>query len=131
MAAHVFTPPITQAMSWSVTYFGDTPPDAEPGALAIAKYLASGRRADNVYVMVDGSVTTQQPPNWSPSGTDYPNYAHVWSYPGSSSIPQHTVFTLPPNLTVKSVYYGGHTSPVPDDDYAFLVAAGYGPPELV
>jgi hypothetical protein len=118
-------------MSWVVDYFGNAPPDAEPGALAIAKYLAPGNRADNVYIMADGTVTIQQPPNWSPSGTDYPNYAHVWNYPGSATIAQHEVFTLPANQTVRSFFPGGHVNPCSDADYATLLAAGYGPPYLV
>ncbi len=131
MTDHSFEPPVTQAVNWTVDYFGNTPPDAEPGALAVAKYLAPGRRADNVYIMADGTVTTQQPPNWSPYGTDYPNYAHVWNYAGSQTIPQHEVFTLPASLTVTSVFYGGHRSPCTDDEYAKLAAAGYTAPELV
>lgn len=119
-------------MAWTVDYFGNTPPDADPNAIALMAHFAPGRRASNVYVMEDGTVTTAQPPNWSPQNTDTGDhdrpYSEVWNYPGSQiGVPQYQAFSHPPNLTVRHVYWGAHVNPVYPEDEALLVAAGYGP----
>jgi len=126
-----FTPPVDQAMAWTVDYFGNTPPDADPLAIRLMGYFAQGRRASNVYVMEDGTVTTAQPPNWNPTDPTGP-YATVWNYAGSTrGVPFNESFTHPPNLQVRHVYWGGHTNYVYPEDEALLRAAGYDFPDLV
>ena len=130
-SGHIFTPPVDQGMAWTVDYFGNLPPDADPLAIRLMGYFAQGRRASNVYVMEDGTVTTAQPPNWNPFDPTGP-YATVWNYAGSTrGVPFNEEFVHPANLQVRSVYYGGHTSPVDPNDYQLLIDAGYGPPDLV
>lgn len=118
-------------MSWIVNYFGYPPPDADPDAIALMAHFAQGNRASNVYIMEDGTVTTVQPPNWDPNNPTGP-YAWVWNYAGSTQgVPFNQSFTTPANQQVRIVFYGSHTTPVTDADYAILQGAGYGPPDLV
>lgn len=127
MANCTFSPPVDQGLSYVVDYFGNTPTDADPLAIRLMSHFAQGRRASNVYVMQDGTVTTSQPPNWNPGQPNAP-YAEVWNYAGSTTgVQQYQAFTHPPNLIVRHVYWGGHTNPVHPEDEPLLVAAGYGP----
>ena len=129
--AHTFNPPIDQEMRFTVDYFGNVPPDADPLAIRLMGFFGAGNRASNVYIMEDGTVTTSQPPNWNPNDPTGP-YAWVWAYEGSThGVQFNQSFTNPANQQVASVYYGGHVSPCSDSDYALLAAAGYTAPNLV
>lgn len=129
--AHTFAPPPDSGMSFVLNYWGTEPPDADPDAIALMAHFAQGNRASNVYIMQDGTVTTQHPPNWDPNDPTGP-YAWVWNYAGSTQgVPFNQSFSNPASLQVKTVYYGAHRSPCSDADFVTLTNAGYGAPDLV
>lgn len=130
----VFTPPTDAQVSPITDYWGNTPRDADPLILRMMEHFASGPRGRNVYLMVDGTITEQQPPNWDPTSTgDGPTgvgvatYAYSYTYAGGSQPANGvTTFTLPDSQRVKRIYWGGVANPVSASEVTALTAAGYG-----
>lgn len=129
-----FFPPTSAQVGPITDYFGNTPADADPLMLRMAAHLAPLNRGVNVYLMNDGTVTQDQPPNWDGStfhgqgpnlSTEQP-YAFSYTYAGGVNPPNGvTTFTNPPALQVKTIFWGGVNNPVTAAEGAVLVAAGY------
>lgn len=130
-----FTTPVDLQVSQISDYFGGVPADADPSALALAAHYRSGPRGRNVYLMNDGSVTENQPPNWDGTTAPIPElvnpstqqpYAVSWTYAGGVNPPTGaTYFTLPANQQVARIYWGGVANPITAAEKTILLAAGY------
>lgn len=94
--------------------------DVHPSMQRLMARYAQGRRGVNLFLMMDGTVTTTQPPNWDPSNPTGP-IARGWN-PFT-----HTddTTTLPASQQVRKVFWGGCANPVTDDEQTLLEAAGY------
>lgn len=116
-------------------YFGNTPADADPAMLRLFAHYRSGPRGRLVFLMNDGSVTENQPPNWDGSVATPPElvnpstqqpYAYSYCYAGGVNPPTGvTTFTLPANQQVARIYWGGVANPITAAEKAILLAAGY------
>lgn len=77
-------------------------------------------RGRNVFLMVDGSVTETEPPQWNPVDPTGP-VSQGWN-PLTHTLDSTT---LPTSQQVVKVFWGGCANPVTDAEAAVLTAAGY------
>lgn len=83
-------------------------------------HYAQRPRGRNVFLMMDGAITEDQPPNWNPVDPTGP----FWS--GWNPLThQLDSSTLPTSQQVRKVFWGGTANPVTAAEAALLTAAGY------
>lgn len=115
-----FSPPVDNIVP--PFYLTDSDPTYEVNPLAqrLMRHYRSGPRGRNVFLMMDGSFSETQPPNWDPNNPTAPFSTTYVAF-------NNTVLTQtnPPSQQVKRIYWGGVANPVTAAEAAALTAAGY------
>lgn len=125
----VFTPPTVNDVS--PIYLGpglrdgtDHPyhyRDSTPAIQRLMSRYAMRPRGVNVFLMVDGTVTEVEPPQWNPQDPSGP-VTQGWN----PFTHQNDTTTLPTSQQVVRVYWGATDNPITDEEVTVLTDAGYG-----
>lgn len=120
-----FSPPVDANVSPITDYFGNVPSGTDRLATRLFAHYRNNLRGRNVYLMMDGSLSEEQPPNFDPADPTAP-IAWSYTYAGGANPPDGvTSFSLPASQQVRRVFWGARANPVTAEEAAILRAAGY------
>lgn len=104
LTGHLFTPPTDPIV-------GPVNPDTTGNERRLMGFFPPHERGRNIWKLADGTITDVQP-----------GYLATTQFAAEGNMP----WGVYPTASYVKVWYGGHSTPVSDEEVAELTAAGYG-----